>query len=137
MCKNIIKKISKIIFLVIPLLIIGSGYHFTANAKTVNLNEITPRAEDLTKPELSAVGDLPNVTINAIFTTVIKTILAASMILTIMAIVMMAFYYITAQGDDEETGKAKKIILYLLIGVAIMAGAYGIILGLAKFNFFN
>lgn len=87
--------------------------------------------------DTKAVANLPSVSIENIFTTVIKSILGWSMILTIMAIVVAAVFYLTSSGKEENTSKAKNILINLLIGLAIMAAAYGIITGIAQFNFFT
>lgn len=87
--------------------------------------------------DTKAVANLPSVTIENIFTTVIKSVLGWSMILTIIAIVVAAVFYLTSQGKEENTTKAKGILINLLIGLAIMAAAYGIVTGIAQFNFFT
>lgn len=87
--------------------------------------------------ELKAVSDLPELTDKAFFTSAIKTILGLSMVITLVAIIIAAIYYIYAQGEEESITKGKDIILYLIIGLAVMAGAYGIISGIAQFEFFN
>ena len=108
------------------------------------LDELLPRpGEDYQygdlypEPELEAIGNLPEITPEAAFTTAIKTILGATMGLTVVAIAVVGFYYLSNQGDDESIEKAKKIIIYLLIGLAIMAGSYGIIAGVLQFDFFR
>jgi len=87
--------------------------------------------------ELKAVSDLPELTDRAFFTSAIKTILGLSMVITLIAIIIAAIYYIYAQGQEENLTKGKDIILYLIIGLAVMAGAYGIISGIAQFEFFS
>ncbi|MFH1533881.1 MAG: hypothetical protein ABID64_03035 [Nitrospirota bacterium] len=90
-----------------------------------------------TPAETDAVAGLPNISLESGFKTAMKTILGASMILTIIAIVFAASYYILSQGNDEDISKAKNIILYLVIGMAIMAAAYGIVTGVIQFDFFK
>lgn len=87
--------------------------------------------------ETEAVAGLPDISLESGFKTAMKTILGASMILTIIAIVIAAAYYILSQGDEEDISKAKNIILYLVIGMVIMAAAYGIITGVVQFDFFK
>lgn len=82
------------------------------------------------------IQNLPDVTLESVGATVIKTLLGWSMLFTIIAIVVAAMYYLTAQGKEESLSKAKSIILYLVIGLAVMAGAYGIVTGITQFNFF-
>lgn len=87
--------------------------------------------------ETGAVADLPNISLESGFKTAMKTILGATMILTIIAIVVAAVFYILSQGNDEDISKAKNIILYLVIGMAVMAAAYGIVTGVVQFDFFK
>jgi len=90
-----------------------------------------------TPVEADAIAKLPDISLESGFKTAMKTILGASMILTIVAIVFAAIYYIISQGNDEDISKAKNIILYLIIGMAIMAAAYGIVTGVLQFDFFK
>lgn len=87
--------------------------------------------------EDNPIATLPDVTSDDVFRTVIKTILGASMLLTIVAIVMAGSYYIQSQGQEEDITKAKNIILYLVIGMVIMAAAYGLVSGIIQFKFFD
>lgn len=86
--------------------------------------------------DLKAVGDLPNVDTQGFFVTSIKFILSGAMLLTIIALVVASIYYIMSRGEEEAISKAKNIILYLIIGIAIMAASYGIVAGIVQFEFF-
>jgi hypothetical protein len=83
------------------------------------------------------VSKLPNVTLEQAVGNAIKTVLKVTMYLTIIAIVVAALYYIISQGKEEDLTKARNIILYLVIGMAIISAAYAITFGLAKFDFFQ
>lgn len=87
--------------------------------------------------ELEAVGNLPKITIQAAMTSVIKTILGWAMIITLVALVVMGIYYLISMGNEEDLSKAKNILLYLIIGMAIMAAAYGVVAGVSQFDFFD
>ena len=91
----------------------------------------------LFREETSTVADLPEVTLEGALKTVIKTILGTAMLLRIAAIVVAAIFYILSRGNEEETSKAKNIILYLVIGMVIMAAAYGLVAGVVQFDFFK
>ncbi|MCK4814850.1 hypothetical protein KA005_03695 [bacterium] len=92
---------------------------------------------DENAPEIYAVKELPEIGLEDVFKTIIKTILGAAMLLTIAAIVVAAIYYILSRGNEEDTSKAKNIILYLVIGMVIMAAAYGLVSGVVQFDFFK
>lgn len=88
-------------------------------------------------PETKTIANLPELTLEAGISDVIKTILGWSMIITIVAIVVASIYYMISRGKDEDITKAKDILIYLIIGMAIMAAAYGIVAGISQFNFFT
>lgn len=88
-------------------------------------------------PDAKAVNALPDVSLEGGMTLAIKAMLRSAMYLTIIAIVVAAIYYIISRGKDEDMTKAKDIILYLVIGMAIIAAAYGIVSGVAQFNVFG
>ena len=87
--------------------------------------------------ETIAVANLPNIELESAMSEIILLILRVTMLLTIIAIVVAAIYYIISRGKEEDITKAKDIILYLVIGIAIMAAAYGIVAGIAQFDFFK
>lgn len=88
-------------------------------------------------PELDPVADLPNVGIEGAITSTVKTILGWAMSITLITLVVSAIYYIQSRGNEEDVKKAKDMMLYLIIGMAIMAGAYGLVSGLSQFKFFG
>lgn len=46
---------------------------------------------------------------------------------TALVIVLSGFYFVTAAGDPAKVTKAKQMILYALIGLAIVLAAEGIV----------
>ncbi|MFH1284035.1 MAG: hypothetical protein ABIH78_00375 [Candidatus Peregrinibacteria bacterium] len=88
-------------------------------------------------PETATIGDLPEIGTAEVFAGIVKTILGWSMLITLAALVIAGIYYLTSQGDEESLSKAKSTIIYLLLGMAIMAAAYGIVAGVAQFDFFK
>gem|GEM_PF-3797708 len=47
--------------------------------------------------------------------------------IAIAAIVYAGFLYLTAAGNDEQAGKAKKIIIWVVIGIIVIFSAYAIV----------
>lgn len=90
-----------------------------------------------TSIETYYVEQLPRVTAEQVVASAIKTVLKWSMLLTIISIVVAAIFYIMSLGKEEDLTKARNIILYLIVGMAIMSASYGIITGLSRFNFFS
>lgn len=104
--------------------------------------ELVPRpgegkTETNNNKEIVLVGKLPEVTLESAFTSIIKTILTWTTIFIITALVAAGVYYLRSRGQEEDITKAKTIIIYIIIGVAIMAAAYGVITGISQFNFFK
>lgn len=92
----------------------------------------SPRAE-----ETKNLSELPNVSEQQVIATIIKNLIGFSMSIAVIGLVIAGIYYLISNGNDEETAKAKNVILYLIIGIAIMAAAYGVIAGITQFKFFQ
>ncbi len=99
------------------------------------LDALTQRPS--TRPDAIEVKKLPSITLESGLAVAIKTVLRTAFLLTIAAIVVAAIYYIISRGKEEDMTKAKDIILYLIIGMAIIAAAYGIVSGITQFNVFG
>lgn len=100
-------------------------------------DETTGNNLEIDSPDLQALGNLPQVSEEQIIGATVKTLLGWSMIITIIAVVVAGIYYIIARGKEEEVTKAKNIIVYLAIGLAIMASAYAIVTGILKMKIFD
>jgi len=53
-------------------------------------------------------------------------------VLAILSIIVGGFMYITAFGNEEQTGKAKKIIMWSAFGLILIFSAYAIVNTLIK-----
>jgi hypothetical protein len=89
----------------------------------------------LPRPGDSYVKTLPKVSIESMTTTVIKNVLAFTLILTTLALIVAGIYYLISESNEEQTGKAKKILLYLVIGMAIIGASYAVVSGITRFKF--
>lgn len=131
------KKIQTILVALI-LSLIGSQLVFA-----INIEELIPREgiqnskNTQQYTDIQAVAQLPDLTIESAITSIIKTILGWSILFALVALVIAAGYYLVAQGQEDNLNKSKDIIIYLIIGLAIMASAYAIVTGLLKFKFFE
>ena len=85
--------------------------------------------------QITAIEALPDVSAEQIIGSVILQILEWTFVLTVIAIVVAAIYYVIARGNDEDITKAKNIILYLVIGMAIIGASYGVIAGITQLEF--
>lgn len=107
----------------------------------VNVDELVPLPGKDTPvstkyPETGMVSELPHITLEESISISTQTILGWAMIFTVIALVVAGFYYLQARGKEEDIKKSKDILLYLVIGMAIMAAAYGVVAGIAQFEFF-
>lgn len=83
------------------------------------------------------VQKLPSITLESGISVTIKAILKLIFGSVIIAIVVAAFYYMLSRGKEEDTTKAKDIIIYLIVGLVIVGVAYGIVAGITQFNVFG
>ena len=137
MKKTIIKLI-----LVLSTILLSSSLLYAENTDKPNIDKLIPKESPLTDQgfgtkELKAIKSLPNRSAEQIIGTAVLTILEWTFILTVIAIVVAAIYYLISRGNEEDVTKAKNIILYLVIGMAIIAASYGIIAGITQLNFFE
>ncbi|KKQ69857.1 MAG: hypothetical protein UT33_C0021G0009 [Candidatus Peregrinibacteria bacterium GW2011_GWC2_39_14] len=61
-----------------------------------------------------------------------KFIMGLATILVVVGFFVAGVMYVTAQGNEEMTKKAVNIMMYTIVGVIIIAAAYGIIIGITK-----
>ena len=101
------------------------------------LDELMGKMGEAREDPSILISQLPDVTMEEGIAVVIKTILSWAMLFTIIGIVVAAIFFLVSQGKEENITKAKDIIVYLIIGMVIMASAYGIITGISQFDFFR
>lgn len=132
MTKTFVKIIAAATF---TLLISGSVF-------AVDILDLLPKPKeigiDIEKyPSRQVLNDLPNISLEEGIRLAIQTMLGLTMFLTIAALVVAGIYYIKSRGKEEDITKAKDIMLYLVIGIAIMAAAYGVVAGIIQFQYFE
>jgi hypothetical protein len=89
----------------------------------------TPAANDNTGVHLNTgirnpLGDVHINSIPDFIAEVIKTVLLLAIPVIVLAIIYAGFLFVTAQGNSEKLGKAKKVLLYTLVGAAIILGSF-------------
>jgi len=135
------KTLIKLAIILGTILLSTSLVHAAPKTKSVDINILMPKEvkiiEDIGKDELKATKQLPNVSTEQIVGTIILQILEWTFVLTVIAIVVAAIYYVIARGNEEDINKSKNIILYLVIGMALIAASYGIIAGITDLEFFE
>ena len=143
------KIILKLVTGILLSIILSTG--ISAFAEKVNTEELMPdyvyrlwdkdnkgsAEKGIGNDQLKAVEALPKISAEQIISVAILQILEWTFVLTVIAIVVAAIYYIIGRGNDEDITKAKNIILYLIIGMAIIGASYGIIAGITQLTFSN
>jgi hypothetical protein len=127
------------------ILFISNSMTVFAKAEYTNqplVSELLPRSgeSDAVRKnyaETGAVADLPDISLEAAGTSIIKTILGWGSVFAIIAVVVAGVYYIIARGKEDDITKAKQILLYLIIGMVIMSSAYAVVSGVLDFRFFE
>jgi cytochrome bd-type quinol oxidase subunit 2 len=71
--------------------------------------------------QFTAPGDtnLPTGSIVAIVTSLMKWLLVIVGILAVIAFVIAGILYLTAAGNEDQIGKAKKAMVYAIVGVIV------------------
>ena len=72
-------------------------------------------------------GLAANQSLEQLIVNVIGLLLLFSGIIAVLFIIIGGFWYITAQGNDEQAEKGRKALTNAIIGIVIIAMAYAII----------
>ncbi|MBT5016164.1 hypothetical protein HN748_02890 [Candidatus Peregrinibacteria bacterium] len=64
----------------------------------------------------------------------INTALSLAGTLVFIAILYAGYLLVVANDNEEEISKAKRILVYCMIGIAVIAGSYAIIFGVATLD---
>lgn len=70
---------------------------------------------------------LENVTVEEILTKVITWAVGIAALVCSLVIVIAGVLWITAGGDDTQLGKARKMLIYGIIGLVIVLGAWALV----------
>lgn len=71
-------------------------------------------------------ANLPSPSLESVVTFVVKVIWAIGQIGFVVVLLVGGVMFITAAGDEGKAEKAKKLILYAIIGLIVMLAAWGI-----------
>ena len=99
-------------FLILPVVVFGQGQ--------------TPPPGGSTPPQLENPIEADNLT--TFLRDVLEAIVTLLIPIVVVFIVIAGFRFVMAQGNEEKLKKAKKNLLYVLIGTAIVIGANIILL---------
>lgn len=77
------------------------------------------------KPAVEEISDLSDS--ESVFRRVFNFALSFVGIIAMIMIVIAGYYYITAHGEEDKIGKAKKMILATVIGIIIIIASYTVV----------
>lgn len=78
-------------------------------------------------PLSSEIDSIP-----AFIEAIINIVLVVGVPIVVLAVIYVGFLFVKAQGKPEEITKAKKALLYTLIGAALLLGAFVIANAIGK-----
>ncbi|MAQ77068.1 hypothetical protein CL684_00880 [Candidatus Campbellbacteria bacterium] len=83
-----------------------------------------PSSEKLNNP-LNNVDDIPT-----LVETFMDIVLTVAVPLIVIALIYAGFKFVAAQGNSEKLKSAKQTLIYIVVGAAILLGAYAIAQGI-------
>ncbi|MBD3270290.1 hypothetical protein GF376_02080 [Candidatus Peregrinibacteria bacterium] len=87
--------------------------------------------------KLSAVNRLPQTSWQATLRSIVTTLLNITGGLTLIAFTIGGIMMIVGSHNQEQLEKGKKIFIYSLIGLIVIAASYAIVIGVAELQFFT
>ncbi len=82
-------------------------------------------AQDATG-QTKVVNPISSQTINQLIKNILEGALKIGLPIITLAIIYSGFLFVSAQGNSEKLGEAKKALLYTLIGAGILLGSWAI-----------
>lgn len=87
--------------------------------------------------KIGAVNNLPNATWQQTLTSIIKTLLNISGGLTLLGLTVGGVFMVIANGATDSIEKGKKIVIYSIVGLLVIAISYAIVVGVSELQFFT
>lgn len=85
------------------------------------------------QPQVPTGGPTTVANVYDIFLTVMRWVFAFAMVLALIIVVWGGITYMTAGGDEEKVGAAKKRIIWGLVGIIIIIAAWALVTIIARF----
>ena len=125
---------NKILISIVSIYLLNLSTFAKNKTKKATPDTLLPKPDkDISK----AASNLPDVSVANLISDIIKQILTWTFTISVIALIVAGFYYLTSQGDEEKSTKAKDVIKYLIAGLLVISAAYGIVSGIAAFDFFK
>lgn len=130
-----------LISIVLVLTFVSTAMAQTSEGQESNTPSIVPEVqipEGTTGPsKLVLVQQLPSGSWQAILGGAVRIILGITGSLALIAFTVGGVMLVTAQGSEDRVDKAKKILLWSVLALAVIAGSYAIVLGVTQLEFFQ
>jgi len=84
--------------------------------------------------EITNYGNLTSASWTTIVASVIKTILFVAGALVIIGLLVVGAMFMTGASNEENITKARKILIYLVIGILLISVSYAVVSGISQFN---
>lgn len=96
-------------------------------------NKPIPNGKGIEK-ELIDYSNLTNASWTQIVTSVIKTILFVAGALVMIGLLVVGAMFLTGSSNEENITKARKILIYLVIGIILISVSYAVVSGISQFD---
>jgi hypothetical protein len=87
--------------------------------------------------KIGAVANLPDTPWQTALAGVIKILLNISGAVALVAFTAGGVMMIAANGNDDTLGRGKKVVIYAIAGLVIIAVSYALVIGVSELQFFT
>jgi len=94
-----------------------------------------PKGQGGIEEELKTYSNLNSASWTQIVASVIKTILFVAGALVMIGLLVVGAMFMTGSSNEENITKARKILIYLVIGIILISVSYAVVSGISQFNF--
>ena len=105
------------------------------SGETKTLNEIF-KIQELPNTNKNFLKELPKakdeVTYTDLYSSLAKIFLGVATLLTFVGLIVAGVMLVAGGSDEGTVTKARQIIMYIAIGILIMAAAYAIVTGITR-----
>ena len=93
-----------------------------------------PKGQGGIEEELKTYSSLTSASWTQIVASVIKTILFVAGALVMIGLLVVGAMFMTGSSNEENITKARKILIYLVIGIILISVSYAVVSGISQFN---
>ena len=119
--KNLYITILVLFVLALPLLSLAQGVGTNPPSSGVGTNPPSNNKENVT-----IINPIESKTISGLFKTILEGVIKILTPVVALAIIYSGFLFVSAQGNSEKLGDAKRALTYTLIGAAILLGSWAL-----------